>query len=103
MTRHQQHFFHAFDTDLWGVINNAGYMGKVGPLEWLSLDDYREVLDVNLYGPINVTMRFLPLVKKARGRIVNTASMVGRVSLPLLTPYSVTKYGIEAFTDGLRF
>jgi len=78
-------------------------MGKLGALEWLSPDDYREVLDVNLYGLINVTMTFLPLVKKARGRIVNTASIVGRITLPLFTPYCLTKYGIEAFTDGLRF
>jgi len=88
---------------LWGVINNAGIPGKFGPLEWFSLDDYREVLDVNLYGTINVTMTFLPLVKKARGRIVNTASIGGRVSLPLYAPYSISKYGVEAFTDGLRF
>jgi len=87
---------------LWGVINNAGVIGKIGPLEWLNLDYYRDVFDVNLYGVINVTMTFLPLVKKARGRIVNTASIFGRFSMPLFTPYCMTKFGVEAFTDGLR-
>jgi len=85
------------------VINNAGVFGKMGPLEWLRLDDYREVCDVNLYGVIEVTMTFLPLVKKARGRIVNTASICGRYSFPAITPYCTSKYGVEAFTDGLRF
>lgn len=87
---------------LWGVINNAGISGKYGPNEWLSLKDYHEVLDVNLYGVINVTMTFLPLVKKARGRIVNTSSMFGRFSMPLYLHYNLSKCGVEAFTDGLR-
>jgi NAD(P)-dependent dehydrogenase (short-subunit alcohol dehydrogenase family) len=87
---------------LWGVINNAGIFGKMGPLEFFSLDDYRDVFDINLYGVIDVTMTFLPLIKKARGRIVNTSSMAGRFSAPGFTPYCISKYGVEAFTDGLR-
>jgi NAD(P)-dependent dehydrogenase (short-subunit alcohol dehydrogenase family) len=87
---------------LWGVINNAAVNFKLGPVEWLSVDDYRKVLDVNLYGVINVTMTFLPLIKKARGRVVNIASILGRFSMPLVTPYSLSKFGVEAFTDGLR-
>ena len=84
------------------MINNAGVNFKIAPLEWLNVADYNKVLDVNLYGVINVTMTFLPLVKKAGGRIVNTASIIGRFTLPLATPYCVSKFGVEAFTDGLR-
>jgi len=61
-----------------------------------------QVLDVNLLGLIDVTMTFLPLVKRSRGRIVNTASMAGRVAMSGNAAYSVSKYGVEAFTDSLR-
>jgi retinol dehydrogenase-16 len=89
-------------TGLWGVLNNAGIAGRCGPPEWLSIKDYEQVLNVNLLGLIDVTMTFLPLVKQSRGRIVNTSSMLGRFTLDSCIPYCVSKYGIEAFTDGLR-
>lgn len=62
---------------LWGLINNAG-IAKVGPIEWQTLDDYRQVADVNLWGLIDVTKVFLPLVKKQRGRIINISSIGGK-------------------------
>lgn len=61
-----------------------------------------QVLEVNLYGAIDVTMTFLPLIKKSHGRIVNTSSIMGRVAYPGATPYCISKYGIEAFADNLR-
>ena len=72
-------------------------------LEWLTLSDYRSTLDANLFGEIDVSTTFLPLVKQAKGRIVNTSSVAGRVSFDLAAPYCVSKYGVEAFTDGLRY
>ncbi len=57
---------------LFGLVNNAGVSGKVGPTDWMSLQDYHDVMKVNLYGMIDVTSTFMPLVKKERGRIVNT-------------------------------
>ena len=83
-------------------MNKAGIFGPLGPPEWHTLDDYKQTAAVNLYGLIDVTMTFLPLVKMARGRVVNTASVLGRFSIPYVTPYTVSKYGLEAFTDGLR-
>lgn len=87
---------------LWGVVNNAGTLHSIGPLDWLTVDEYRRHSDVNLFGLINITMTFLPLVKKTRGRIVNCSSNFGLVSNPLFAPYSVSKFGVEAFTDALR-
>jgi retinol dehydrogenase-16 len=87
---------------LWGVVNNAGITGNFGPPPWLTVDDYKRTAAVNLYGLIDVTMTFLPLVKMARGRVVNMSSISGRLSSDLTLPYSVAKYGVEAFTDGLR-
>ena len=61
---------------MWAVVNNAGYM-SIGPIEWYKMEDFRKMADVNLWGLIEVTKIFLPLVKKAEGRIVNFASVAG--------------------------
>ena len=87
---------------LWGIVNNAGILDCIGPADWMSADDYRRHCNVNLFGLIDVTMTFLLLVKKSHGRIVNMSSNFGRVSYPAFSPYSVSKFGIEAFTDSLR-
>ncbi|XP_025093905.1 17-beta-hydroxysteroid dehydrogenase type 6-like isoform X1 [Pomacea canaliculata] len=86
---------------LWGVVNNAGIVGPVCPSEWLSHDGYQTCLAVNLLGLIDVTRTFLPLVRRARGRVVNISSVAGRIVLGP-SPYSVSKYGVEAFSDCLR-
>jgi len=87
---------------LWGVLNNAGALVSFGKPEWLTADDYRHQCDVNLFGLIDVTMTFLPLIKKTGGRIVNTSSHFGIVSTPISPTYCVSKFGVEAFTDALR-
>ena len=85
------------------MLNNAGIAGRVGPIELLEKKDYENVFDVNLHGLIDVTKRFLPLIKKAKGRVINTASVVGRYSVVGSTPYAISKFGVEAFSDGLRY
>nr|XP_020450393.1 dehydrogenase/reductase SDR family member 9 isoform X1 [Monopterus albus]XP_020450394.1 dehydrogenase/reductase SDR family member 9 isoform X1 [Monopterus albus] len=86
---------------LWAVVNNAGVSLSSGPTDWLTIDDYKSTLAVNLCGVIDVTLSVLPLIKKARGRVVNVASVFGRIS-PFGGPYCVSKYGVEAFNDSLR-
>uniref|UniRef100_UPI0037E77B27 retinol dehydrogenase 7-like n=1 Tax=Semicossyphus pulcher TaxID=241346 RepID=UPI0037E77B27 len=86
---------------LWAVVNNAGVSIPSAPCDWLNIDDYKSMLDVNLNGVIAVTLSILPLIKKARGRVVNVASVFGRIS-PTGGPYCVSKYGVEAFNDSLR-
>ncbi|XP_020645061.2 dehydrogenase/reductase SDR family member 9 isoform X1 [Pogona vitticeps] len=86
---------------LWGLINNAGIMGASAPTDWLNIQHYRAPIEVNLIGLINVTINMLPLVKKAKGRIINVTSVGGVV--PLCSGgYCPSKYGAEAFTDSLR-
>jgi NAD(P)-dependent dehydrogenase (short-subunit alcohol dehydrogenase family) len=53
-------------------------------------------------GPITVIQAFLPLLRKARGRIVNMSSISGRMALPFLGPYSASKFALETITDSLR-
>ncbi|XP_050388746.2 retinol dehydrogenase 16 [Patella vulgata] len=86
---------------LWAVVNNAGIGGTIGPIECLNRKDYMDTLAVNLLGLIDVTKMFLPLIRKERGRVVNIASIIGRIAL-VPTPYCVSKYGVEAFSDSLR-
>ncbi|XP_046569861.1 retinol dehydrogenase 7-like [Haliotis rubra] len=86
---------------LWAIVNNAGISGAVGQIEWLTRADYERCLSVNLYGVIDVTKTFLPLVRRCRGRVVNISSMMGRIAATS-APYVVSKYGVEGFTDCLR-
>ncbi|XP_028847267.1 dehydrogenase/reductase SDR family member 9 [Denticeps clupeoides] len=86
---------------LWALVNNAGVSLPAAPCDWLTISDYKAMLAVNLNGVIDVTLSVLPLIKKARGRVVNVASVYGRIS-PIGGPYCVSKYGVEAFNDGLR-
>lgn len=65
---------------LWGLVNNAG-ISVVGPIEWIPLEKFKRIADVNLWGMIDVTKTFLPLVKKARGRVVNLSSMLGECKI----------------------
>ncbi|XP_029981643.1 dehydrogenase/reductase SDR family member 9 [Sphaeramia orbicularis] len=86
---------------LWAVVNNAGVAFPSAPHDWLKIDDYKSMLAVNLLGVIDVTLSVLPLIKKAKGRVVNVASVFGRIS-PFGGAYCVSKYGVEAFNDSLR-
>ncbi len=92
---------------LEGLVNNAG-IAIAGPLSHLPIDEYRMQMDVNLVGPLIVTQAFLPLLgldakrQGKPGRIVNISSLAGRIGLPFLGPYSVSKHGMEGFSESLR-
>ncbi|XP_053374121.1 retinol dehydrogenase 7-like [Mercenaria mercenaria] len=88
-------------TGLWAVVNNAGILGGIGSIKLHTRQDYENTLAVNLYGVIMVTKACMPLVLKEKGRIVNTASVLGRIAL-LNSSYCISKYGVEAFSDVLR-
>lgn len=89
------------DQGLFGLVNNAGITVS-GPLEFLELAEIRRQFDVNLFGQIAVTQSFLPLLRRAKGRIVNLSSISGRVAPPMLGPYAMSKFALEAFSDALR-
>ncbi|XP_040195119.1 retinol dehydrogenase 7-like [Rana temporaria] len=86
---------------LWGLVNNAGFTTTFAPNEWQTKEDFSEVLNVNLLGTIDVTVRLLPLVRKARGRIVVVSSVCGRLAY-VGGGYCPSKFGLEAFSDSLR-
>ncbi|XP_078001797.1 retinol dehydrogenase 5 isoform X2 [Phascolarctos cinereus] len=86
---------------LFGLVNNAGVTGIIGPTPWLNLEDYRRVLEVNTLGPIGVTLALLPLLQQSQGRVINITSVLGRLAANG-GGYCVSKYGLEAFSDSLR-
>jgi len=86
---------------LAGVVNNAGIV-VASPLEFLPLAEFRKQLEVNLTGQLAVTQAFLPLLRKAKGRIVNITSDNGKVAVPFLGPYCASKFALEALSDALR-
>ena len=89
------------DRGLAGLVNNAG-IAKPAPIEFQPIADFREQLEVNLFGPVAMVQAFLPLIRRGGGRIVNVGSVGGILVLPLNGAYSASKFGIRAVTDALR-
>src|SRR5690242_12648462 len=85
---------------LRGVVNNAGVVG-VAPLIEMSEQELSFVLNVNLFGPYRITKAFAPLLLATKGRVVNISSLNGIVASPMAGAYSMSKHGIEAFSDAL--
>ncbi|XP_044141294.1 retinol dehydrogenase 7-like [Bufo gargarizans] len=86
---------------LWGLVNNAGFGFAFGPNAWQTRADFEKVLNINLVGLFDVTVNLLPLIIKAKGRIVNVSSCGGR--LPVVGGgYCPSKFGVEALSDSLR-
>jgi NAD(P)-dependent dehydrogenase (short-subunit alcohol dehydrogenase family) len=86
---------------LAGLVNNAG-IAVAGPLEFLPIAEFQRQLEVNVTGVVRTTQAMLPLIRKARGRIVNMSSIGGRVALPMVAPYNASKFALEGLSDALR-
>ena len=89
------------EAGLSGLVNNAG-IAIGSPLELIPLQQLRRQFEVNVVGQIAVTQAVLPLLRRARGRIVNMGSIAGRGTIPMMGPYSASKHALEALTDALR-
>ncbi len=83
------------------LLNNAG-TAFAAPLELLSLDDFRAQLEINVVAHLGVIQALLPLLKSARGTIINVSSVNGRIALPIVGAYSASKFALEALSDALR-
>lgn len=84
------------------LINNAGVI-QVGPLEHMTVEDFEEAMRVHFWGPLYATLAALPhLRKQETARIVNIASIGGRIAIPHLLPYSASKFALVGLSDGLR-
>ena len=84
-----------------GLVNVAG-IGMVRPVEYASPRDLQEIFDINVFGQISVTQAFLPLLRPARGRIVNISSVGAHIAIPFGSPINASKSAFGTFNDTLR-
>src|SRR5947209_2473318 len=83
------------------VHNNAG-VATGGPMWTLTEADWQWVLGVNLWGVIHGVRVFVPrLVEQGEGHVVNTASIAGLTSAPMMGPYNVSKHGVVTLSETL--
>jgi len=83
------------------LVNNAGII-ETGPLEFLEVDRLRYQLEVNTIGHLAITQKFLPLIRKSKGRIINIGSPAGFFSIVFIGAYNISKHALTAFNDTLR-
>jgi len=84
------------------LINNAG-MGFYAPAWRAPLPDARRMFELNLFAPLAMVQLVVPHMRERQsGTIVNVGSVAGKINLPWFTLYSMSKYALGAFTDGLR-
>jgi len=84
------------------VCNNAG-VGTGGPMWQLTEADWAWVLGVNLWGVIHGISAFVPrLVEQGEGHVVNTASIAGLTSAPLMGPYNASKHAVVTISETLQ-
>ena len=84
------------------IFNNAG-VGVGGEARDITLEHWRRIIDINLFGVIHGTnAAYAVMVKQGFGHIVNTASLAGLIGAPTMTPYATTKYAVVGLSTSLR-
>ncbi len=85
---------------LHGLINNAGvFIG--GPLADVDLEEFKWLMDINVYGVYRMNQAFAPMLIESQGRISTIGSISGTLSGRYSGQYSMSKHAIEAYTDSL--
>jgi NAD(P)-dependent dehydrogenase (short-subunit alcohol dehydrogenase family) len=85
------------------LVNNAG-IGIHAPIEKAPLDEFRQILETNVFGVLRMIQAFAPQMReRGSGVIVNVSSIAGRVSAPLGGFYSASKYAVEALSEALHY
>ena len=92
---------------LAGLINNAG-VALGGPLMLQTMEEIRQHFEVNVFGLIQVTKAFLPLLgarpnhPTAPGKILNISSVGGKIGAPFIGAYVSTKHAVEGLSESWR-
>lgn len=84
------------------LINNAGVI-QVGPMEHMTLADYENAMATHFWAPLHLVEAVLPeMMERGAGRIVNIASIGGKVAVPHMLPYSASKFALVGLSEGLQ-
>jgi NAD(P)-dependent dehydrogenase (short-subunit alcohol dehydrogenase family) len=84
------------------LINNAGII-EVGPLEHMQREDFERAMNLHFWAPFNLIMQAIPhFQRRGEGRIVNIASIGGKMAVPHLAPYCASKFALVGLSDALR-
>jgi len=84
------------------LVNNAG-IASGGPMVDTTMDEWRDVLEINLLGVVRGCRAFLPgMLARGRGQILNIASFAGLAGAPSIMSYGVAKAGVVALSEQLR-
>jgi NAD(P)-dependent dehydrogenase (short-subunit alcohol dehydrogenase family) len=84
------------------LINNAGII-EVGPLEHMTREDFEHAMQLHFWAPYELISQIVPEMRTwGGGRIVNISSIGGKVAVPHLAPYSVSKFALTGFSDAIR-
>lgn len=84
------------------LINNAGII-EVGPLEHMQRADFERAMNLHFWAPFNLIRQAIPhFRRRGEGRIVNIASIGGKMAVPHLAPYCASKFALVGLSDALR-
>jgi short-subunit dehydrogenase len=85
------------------VVNNAGY-DLMGPLEETSMDEIKAQFETNFFGAVRVMQTAIPIMREQKsGKIVNIASMGGRIAVPFHSGYHGTKFALEGLSESIQY
>ncbi|KAF0042705.1 hypothetical protein F2P81_004042 [Scophthalmus maximus] len=87
---------------LWALVNNAGVCVNFGDAELSLMSNFRGCMEVNFFGTLSVTRSFLPLLRRAKGRIITISSPAGDQPFPCLAAYGASKAALNLFVETLR-
>lgn len=84
------------------LVNNAGVI-EVGPIEHMTLDDYKRAMATHFWAPLRMTLAVLSDMRERRsGRIINITSIGGKIAVPHLLPYTASKFALVGLSEGMR-
>ncbi|HTW64192.1 MAG TPA: SDR family oxidoreductase [Bryobacteraceae bacterium] len=87
--------------DIDVLVNNAG-IERHGSVEEAPMEDFRAVMETNYFGVLRCTRQVLPRMRaRGSGCIVNVSSVAGKISCGSLSPYTASKYALEALSEAL--
>lgn len=91
----------AITNELYAIVNNAG-IAMAGPVECLPVDVIKKQFEVNVYGAIRVTQKFMQLFNDEKdSRIINISSMASFGLFPFVSPYCASKRALDIFFNAL--